>query len=165
VACGAGFAVLETMGYALVALVDSGGNLALVNGLLLDRGLLSPTAHMAWTGLAAAALWRTATDRRRLRAVARFVMVYLLVVALHAAWDSSASSWAHVGFAAVSLGLLMWTAHRLVAAHHRWSISWGAGRPQVARSRSTGQPTSTALSLAGAGSGRRPGPGGGEDGN
>jgi hypothetical protein len=145
--------------------VNSGGNLALMNGLLLDRGLLSPTAHMAWTGLAAAALWRTATDRRRFRAVARFVMVYLLVVALHAAWDSSASAWAHVCFAAVSLGLLMWTAHRLVAAHDRWSISWGAGRPQVARSRSTGQPSSTALPLAGAGSGRRPGPGGGGDGN
>ena len=34
-ACGAGFAVLETMGYALVALVGSGGNASVVNGLLL----------------------------------------------------------------------------------------------------------------------------------
>jgi RsiW-degrading membrane proteinase PrsW (M82 family) len=151
VACGAGFAVLETMGYALVALVDSGGNLAVVNGLLLDRGLLSPAAHMAWTGLTAAALWRTATDRRHLRAVARFAAVYLLVSALHAAWDSSASSWTHAGLAVVSLGLLMWTTLRLVAPHRRWSVQWGAGRP-------TGQPMSAAPPLAGARSGWRPAP-------
>jgi RsiW-degrading membrane proteinase PrsW (M82 family) len=116
VACGAGFAVLETMGYALVALVGSGGNLALVNGLLLDRGLLSPAAHMAWTGLAATALWRAATEHWRARAVLRFVGVYLIVAALHAGWDSIGSGWAHAGLAMVSLGLLVWTAHGLEAA-------------------------------------------------
>jgi RsiW-degrading membrane proteinase PrsW (M82 family) len=116
VAAGAGFAVLETMGYALVALVGSGGNLSLVNGLLLDRGLLSPAAHMAWTGLAAAALWRAAAEHRRARAVLRLVGVYLLVAALHAGWDSTGSGWAHAGLAVVSLGLLVWTAHRLVTA-------------------------------------------------
>jgi RsiW-degrading membrane proteinase PrsW (M82 family) len=126
VACGAGFAVLETMGYALVALVGSGGNLSLVNGLLLDRGLLSPAAHMAWTGLAAAALWRAATEHWRARAVLRFVGVYLLVAALHAGWDSTGSGWAHAGLAVVSLGLLVWTAHRLERADsHRH------GRPRA----------------------------------
>jgi RsiW-degrading membrane proteinase PrsW (M82 family) len=113
VACGAGFAVLETMGYALVALVRSGGDLTLVNSLLLDRGLLSPAAHMAWTGLAAAALWRAATEHWRSRAVGRFVVVYLLVALLHAGWDSTGSGWVHAGLAVVSLGLLVWTAHRL----------------------------------------------------
>jgi RsiW-degrading membrane proteinase PrsW (M82 family) len=116
VACGAGFAVLETMGYALVALVRSGGDLTLVNSLLLDRGLLSPAAHMAWTGLAAAALWRGATEHWRARAVLRFVGVYLLVAALHAGWDSTGSGWPHVGVAVVSLGLLVGTAHRLATA-------------------------------------------------
>jgi RsiW-degrading membrane proteinase PrsW (M82 family) len=115
VACGAGFAVLETMGYALVALVRSGGNLSLVNGLLLDRGLLSPAAHMAWTGLAAAALWRAATEQWRARAVVRFVGVYLLVAALHAGWDGT-GGWAHVGLAVMSLGLLMWRTHRLATS-------------------------------------------------
>jgi RsiW-degrading membrane proteinase PrsW (M82 family) len=113
VACGACFAVLETMGYALVALVRSGGDLTLVNLLLLDRGLLSPAAHMAWTGVAAAALWRAATERWRGRAVVRVLVVYLLVSALHDGWDGTASAWAHAGLAVVSLGLLAWTAYRL----------------------------------------------------
>jgi RsiW-degrading membrane proteinase PrsW (M82 family) len=126
VACGAGFAVLETMGYALVALVRSGGDLSLVNGLLFDRGLLSPAAHMAWTGLAAAALWRAATEHWRARAVLRFIGVYLLVAALHAGWDSMASGWAHAGLALVSLGLLMWTTHRLEATDTQ-----RRGRPHV----------------------------------
>jgi RsiW-degrading membrane proteinase PrsW (M82 family) len=112
VACGAGFAVLETMGYALVALVGSGGDLPMVNSLLLDRGLLSPAAHMAWTGLAAAALWRAAVEHWRARAVLRFLGVYLVVAFLHAGWDSTAG-WAHAGLAVVSLGLLVWTAYRL----------------------------------------------------
>jgi RsiW-degrading membrane proteinase PrsW (M82 family) len=152
VACGAGFAVLETMGYALVALVESGGNLTVVNGLLLDRGLLSPAAHMAWTGLTAAALWRVATDRRRLRAAARFVAVYLVVSALHALWDSSASPWAHAGLAVVSLGLLMWTTYRLVAPHRGWarravgrpiaagSVGEGADVPRIGRDRHPAPP-------------------------
>jgi RsiW-degrading membrane proteinase PrsW (M82 family) len=119
VASGAGFAVLETMGYALVALVQSGGNLTLVNGLLLDRGLLSPAAHMAWTGLVAAALWRAATEHWRPRMVVRAIVVYVFVAGLHAAWDSVGSGWAHVGLAVVSLGLLIWTADRLATPDGR----------------------------------------------
>jgi RsiW-degrading membrane proteinase PrsW (M82 family) len=140
VAAGAGFAVLETMGYALVALVGSGGNISLVNGLLLDRGLLSPAAHMAWTGLAAAALWAAAIEHWRLRAVVRFLVVYLLVAGLHAAWDSSASGWAHAGLAVVSLGLLVWTAHRLASGNsprRGWSR---LRRALTVSSRSAGQP-------------------------
>jgi RsiW-degrading membrane proteinase PrsW (M82 family) len=144
VACGAGFAVLETMGYALVALVGSGGNLSVVNDLLLDRGLLSPAAHMAWTGLAAAALWRAATEHWRARAVVRFLVVYLLVAALHAAWDSTVSAWAHAGLAVVSLGLLLWTARRLATAvppRHGLGSSRTTGRPLV------GQPTPARLAM------------------
>jgi RsiW-degrading membrane proteinase PrsW (M82 family) len=121
VAAGAGFAILETMGYALVALVESNGNLSLVNGLLLDRGLLSPAAHMAWTGLAGAALWRAATEHWRLRAIVRFVVVYLIVVALHAAWDSTGNGWAHIGLAVASLGLLVGTVY--------WLAKAAGGRP------------------------------------
>jgi RsiW-degrading membrane proteinase PrsW (M82 family) len=113
VASGAGFAVLETMGYAFVVLVRSGGDLAVVNSLLFERGLLSPAAHMAWTGLAAAALWRAASERWRGRAVARFFGVYLLVAVLHAVWDSAGSDWAYAILALISLGLLTWTTHRL----------------------------------------------------
>jgi RsiW-degrading membrane proteinase PrsW (M82 family) len=140
VACGAGFAVLETMGYALVALVESSGNLSLVNGLLLDRGLLSPAAHMAWTGLATAALWRAATEHWRLRTVVHFVVVYLLVSALHAGWDSTGSGWAHAGLAVVSLGLLVWTAYRLATTDSRRHDRRGAGEPRAIGSLPVGQP-------------------------
>ena len=131
VASGAGFAVLETMGYALVTLVGSGGNISLVNGLLLDRGLLSPAAHMAWTGLAAAALWAAATEHWRPRAVVRFLVAYLLVAGLHTAWDSSGGGWVHAGLAVVSLASLVWTAHKLATAerprHGRPGWRWPQG--------------------------------------
>jgi RsiW-degrading membrane proteinase PrsW (M82 family) len=113
VAAGAGFAVLETMGYALVALVRSDGDLSTVNSVLFDRGLLSPAAHMAWTGLAGAALWWAATEHWRFRAVMRFVVVYVVVVALHAGWDGTGGGWAHAGLAVASLGLLVRAVHRL----------------------------------------------------
>jgi RsiW-degrading membrane proteinase PrsW (M82 family) len=142
VAAGAGFAVLETMGYALVALVGSGGNISLVNGLLLDRGLLSPAAHMAWTGLAATALWAAAIEHWRVRAVVRFLVVYLLVAALHAAWDSSTSGWVHAGLAVVSLGSLVWTAHRLARAEGRRHVRWGESRARRIVAQPADQPVS-----------------------
>src|SRR4051812_26283499 len=71
VASGAGFAVLETMGYAFVVLIQSQGNLDVVQQVLFLRGVLSPAAHMAWTGLAAAALFTAAAHGRRWGAGAR----------------------------------------------------------------------------------------------
>jgi RsiW-degrading membrane proteinase PrsW (M82 family) len=127
VAAGAGFAVLETMGYAFVALVESRGDLAVVNTLLFDRGVLSPGAHMAWTGLAATALWRVATARRHWWALAEFFGVFVLVGGLHAAWDSTTSTGGHVGLAIVSLALLTGTALLLSAPRHR--VAGGRDRP------------------------------------
>ncbi|HEX2074878.1 MAG TPA: PrsW family glutamic-type intramembrane protease [Geodermatophilus sp.] len=119
VASGAGFAVLETMGYAFVALVRSGGDLSAVDELLLYRGLASPAAHLAWTGVAAAALWRAAAEHWRGAAVARFVGTYLLVAVLHAGWDGARGRWTAVGVALVSLALLTWTVHRLAESQRR----------------------------------------------
>lgn len=116
VAAGAGFAALETMGYAFVVLVQSGGDLGAVEGVLLLRGVLSPAAHMAWTGLTAAALWRAAQRRRGPRAISGFVGVFVLAVALHTAWDTIASPAAFLVIALVSLGLLTITTHRLATA-------------------------------------------------
>ena len=65
VASGAGFAILETMGYAFVVLIQSRGNLGVVDNVLFVRGILSPAAHMAWTGIAAAALWDAGAHRWR----------------------------------------------------------------------------------------------------
>jgi RsiW-degrading membrane proteinase PrsW (M82 family) len=119
VAAGAGFAVLETMGYAFVVLIQSQGNLAVVDNVLFVRGLLSPAAHMAWTALAAAALWRAAAERWHPGALGRFVGTYLVVVVLHTAWDLSGKTVAYVVLAAISLALLAVTSHRLAAPQRR----------------------------------------------
>ncbi len=58
VAAGMGFAALETMGYAMVELVKSGGSVGTLQQVLLIRGLLSPSGHAAWTGFVCAVLWR-----------------------------------------------------------------------------------------------------------
>ncbi|MDN3029664.1 PrsW family intramembrane metalloprotease [Streptomyces sp. S.PB5] len=115
VASGAGFAVFETMGYAFVELIQSNGDLSAVDDLLVWRGLLSPAAHMAWTGLTAAALWSAAAHRQRGRSIALFVLVYAIAVALHTTWDSLNSDLSYGVLATVSLLLLVYTTHRLAA--------------------------------------------------
>jgi RsiW-degrading membrane proteinase PrsW (M82 family) len=119
VACGAGFAVLETMGYAFVVLIQSRGDIGVVQAVLFQRGVLSPAAHMAWTGLAAAALWRAAVEHWHARALGRFVAVFVVVVVLHTAWDAAPTIWVDGIVAVGSLVLLAWTTHRLAAPHRR----------------------------------------------
>jgi RsiW-degrading membrane proteinase PrsW (M82 family) len=128
VACGGGFAVLETMGYAFVVLVQSGGDLEAVQQVLFLRGVLSPAAHMAWTGLSTAALFTAAAARWSGRAVLRFVVVFAVVVALHTAWDSIGSLPAALVIAVVSLALLTATAHGLAAPNRRWISGVGSVR-------------------------------------
>jgi protease PrsW len=113
VACGAGFAVMETMGYSAVALAQSHQNLAAVENLLLQRGFFSPATHMAWTGLTAAALWHAAGQRWRPRSVALLAASFPAAVALHTAWDTASTTPAYVLIAAISLGLLAITSHKL----------------------------------------------------
>ena len=119
VASGAGFAALETMGYAFVTLIETRGDLGTVDGVLLLRGLLSPAAHMAWTGLTAAALWEAAARRWHARALLRFVLVYLVAVALHATWDTVHTGVAYVVLACIGLGLLIATTHHLAREGRR----------------------------------------------
>jgi RsiW-degrading membrane proteinase PrsW (M82 family) len=129
VAAGAGFAVLETMGYAFVVLIQSQGNLAVVDSVLFMRGILSPAAHMAWTALAAAALWWAAAERWHPRALARFLLTYVAVVVLHTAWDLSGTTVAYVVLAVISLALLAVTSHRLAAPHRRSQLAQRAAVP------------------------------------
>jgi RsiW-degrading membrane proteinase PrsW (M82 family) len=110
-ATGMGFAVLETMGYAFVALIASGGSVGAVEQTLLLRGLLSPAAHIAWTGLACGALWRLAA-RPDVRNIVRFAVTFVLVVALHALWDSGSGVLWYGGLGLVSLGWLLWELRR-----------------------------------------------------
>jgi RsiW-degrading membrane proteinase PrsW (M82 family) len=91
VASGMGFAALETMGYGLVALIESQGNVGVVQEILLIRGLLSPAGHAAWTGLICAVLWhqRERTGRSFNPSI---IWVFALAVVLHALWDIAGSS-------------------------------------------------------------------------
>jgi len=125
VASGMSFAALETMGYGLVALAASQGDLTTLRETILVRGLLSPAGHAAWTGLIAATLWR---ERERTGSPFTWVAVafFVLAAALHSLWDyaSSASSVvvvvvSYVLIGGTSLSLLVWRfrqARRLAAA-------------------------------------------------
>ena len=113
VASGAGFAALETMGYAFVVLIQTRGSLDAVDGVLVLRGLLSPAAHMAWTGLTTAALWQAAARGWSAAGLLRLLGPYVLAVALHTAWDSVGSFPGYVVVAALSLGLLLAVTHHL----------------------------------------------------
>jgi len=55
-AVGAGFAAFESAGYALRVALDEGTDA--MREVIFTRGLLSPFAHIVWTGMAGSALWR-----------------------------------------------------------------------------------------------------------
>lgn len=113
VASGAGFAIMETLGYSAVELIQSHENVSEVNTLLLRRGLFSPTTHMAWTGLAATALWYAASQGWSLRGVAVFVAVFVVASVLHATWDMSNSLAGYVAIGLLSLAAFIVVAERL----------------------------------------------------
>jgi protease PrsW len=83
--------------------------------ILLLRGFLSPAGHMAWTGIAAAALYAAAATRGR-REILRFVGAFVVAVVLHTLWDSQSSLIGTAVVAVASLGMLAWTAHRAARA-------------------------------------------------
>src|ERR1700761_3820895 len=113
VACGAGFAALETMGYGFVTLLSSHGSVVSTVDVLMLRGLMSPAGHMAWTGITAAALFAIPGAVHHGRAVGRFVLAFVVAVALHASWDSFSGLIAYAVLAILSLGLLTYIAHRI----------------------------------------------------
>ncbi len=112
VASGAGFAALETMGYAFVALGRTHGNVSAVAHLLVLRGLLSPASHMAWTGVAAAALWSAASTGWSWPGLRRFIAIFVIVASLHALWDGLTNLAGFAVIAGVSFGLLAWITHK-----------------------------------------------------
>jgi RsiW-degrading membrane proteinase PrsW (M82 family) len=87
VATAAGFAALETMGYAFVTLLQARSLVALEE-VLIVRGLFSPAGHMAWTGLVAAVLWRERLRAGRPTINWRVTGAFLAAVVLHTLWDT-----------------------------------------------------------------------------
>lgn len=114
---GMAFAALETMGYGLVTLINSQGNVAALQDILLIRGLLAPAGHAAWTGLVCSVIW---LERARGRSILNSTVIgtFVLVVILHALWDffdilpaqtltlSVISTVANIAIAAISVVLL-----------------------------------------------------------
>ena len=88
-AVGTGFAVFESMGYALRILI-AGGIDAMTSNIIL-RGVLSPFGHIVWTAIAAAALWRVKGAAKfsfdMLKDV-RFLRLFCVPVILHMIWNS-----------------------------------------------------------------------------
>lgn len=87
IAAGMGFAALETMGYALVTLVESLGDIGLVQEVLLTRGLISPAGHAAWTGFFCAVLWREREKKGHVVINRAVLGAFLVTVILHALWN------------------------------------------------------------------------------
>ena len=91
VAAGMGFAALETMGYALVSLVETFGDYGSLQQVLLARGLLSPAGHAAWTGFFCAVLWREREKNGRVAITPAVFGAFLVTVILHALWNVAAN--------------------------------------------------------------------------
>lgn len=89
-AVGAGFAAFESAGYALFAgLVDPDPD-AMTDSIMI-RGMLSPFAHIVWTGMCGAALWRVKGEKKFAFSMLkdlRFLRIFAIAVVLHMVWNS-----------------------------------------------------------------------------
>ena len=85
-AAGMGFASLESIGYAFVAFLGSGGSLSITVMVTLLRGLLSPLGHGTWTAILASVLFRE-SSAGRFRINRKVIGAYLTVSILHGLWD------------------------------------------------------------------------------
>jgi RsiW-degrading membrane proteinase PrsW (M82 family) len=134
VAAGAGFAVLETMGYGFNALLGNGGGLGAVDATLLVRGVFAPAGHITWTGVLCAAIWFWRSGRRPGLGALATIGAYLGAIILHTVWDVAASIPLHVIVGLLSLAVLV---RVVVAAHHAQGSD---GAPQPADVPWTGAP-------------------------
>jgi len=87
IAAGMGFAALETMGYGLVTFIQSRGDIAILQQVLLVRGFLSPAGHAAWTGFICAVLWRERERKGHVAINWAVVGAFILAILLHALWN------------------------------------------------------------------------------
>lgn len=88
-AIGAGFSAFESAGYVFLSLASYESFAAETTMTL--RAFLSPFTHVIWTAAAAGALWRVKQDRPFEVSMLfdwRFLRVFLIVVVLHALWNS-----------------------------------------------------------------------------
>lgn len=102
-ASGAGFAVVETLGYAGTAVARTGAGLAQVDGILLDRGVFAPVTHVAWTGLVMAGIGYALSRRRPWVSSLVVVGTFGFAVLMHTWWDRSGGGVAYLLLSAASV--------------------------------------------------------------
>ncbi len=68
------------------ALIQSQGDVTVLEETLLVRGLFSPLGHASWTGLVCATLWQERLETNRMVGP-KTVGAFFTVVALHFLWD------------------------------------------------------------------------------
>jgi len=109
-AVGTGFAAFESAGYALRAGWVYGAD-AMIENINL-RGMLTVCGgHVMWTGLVGAALWRVRGDqpfRFSMVKDQRFWRVLVLVMVMHALWNSRIPSTFYIKY--IILGFVAWVA-------------------------------------------------------
>ncbi len=89
-AIGTGFASFESAGYALRILLNSFSADAMLDNILL-RGILSPFAHIVWTGMSAAMLWKIKGSSEfniEMLKDRRFLKIFGISILLHMLWNS-----------------------------------------------------------------------------
>ena len=90
-AVGVGFAVFESAGYAFENLIGSHGDLDQMSFVIYLRAALAPFGHVAWTAIAAAALWRVKKDQPLAASMfvnPQFLKAFIIPVILHTLWDT-----------------------------------------------------------------------------
>jgi protease PrsW len=108
-AVGTGFAAFESAGYALT-LGLSTGQPQVIFDIILVRGMLAPFAHIVWTAMSAAALWKVKGDRPftlEMLKDSRFLRVFGIAVVLHMVWNSPLELPLYGKY--IGLGLVAWT--------------------------------------------------------
>ena len=107
-AIGTGFAIFESMGYAFRALLVTKDK-DIMTDIIILRGVLSPFAHIAWTAICGAALWRVKGSRPfslNMLLDGRFWHLFLVPVILHMIWNTDFTLPYHIK--SIILGVVAW---------------------------------------------------------
>lgn len=89
---GAGFSAFESLGYAFYYFLKYEGSVPAMQYTIQARALLTPLGHLAWSAIAACALWRVlGKDDFKLSAFFdwHFLRLFLCPVILHCLWNAN----------------------------------------------------------------------------